>query len=114
MFGKDDQLTTMAVGIEHLRMILQQPRQLFPFLVRSAATNSERQCFKPLQNLNFGLKFSNCSSRGRLIDDCLFGLLDLGIWGVIKLVDILIRKIRNLLKVDVLKLAAALEYLFLA
>ena len=39
MFGEDDQLATMAVGIEHLRMILQQPGELFPFLVRSAATN---------------------------------------------------------------------------
>ncbi len=76
MFGKDDQLATMAVGIEHLRMILQQPGELFPFLVRSTATNCQGLCFKPPQDFDFGLKFSDRPSYRRLIDDGFFGLLD--------------------------------------
>ena len=39
MLGEDDELPTMAVRIEHLRVILQKPRELFPFLIRSTATN---------------------------------------------------------------------------
>ena len=39
VLGEDDHLATVAVRIEHLGVILQQPGELFPFLVRSAATN---------------------------------------------------------------------------
>jgi hypothetical protein len=35
-------------------------------------------------------------------------LFDFGIWGVIKLVDVLISEVRDLLRADVLELSAAL------
>src|SRR5436853_4719151 len=104
----------MAMGIEHLRVILQEPGKLFPFLVCSASANPLGQRFKSPQDFNFRLKFSDGSSRCRLINDRLFGLFDLRIRGVIKFIDILISEVRYLLSADVLKLSAALEYLLLA
>src|SRR5712664_1133366 len=42
VLGEHDELTSMPVGVEHLRVLLEQLRELLPLLVRPTTTHAER------------------------------------------------------------------------
>ena len=113
VFAEDDHLAAVALRIEHFGVVLEEGRQLLPFLVRSAAADLQRQRFQVLQDLDFGLEFSDGARRRRLIDDGLFGFLDLRVGRVVEIVDVFFGEAGQALVV-VLKSRSAFEDLFFA
>ena len=90
MLGEDDQLAAMAVGIEHLGVVLQEPGEFVPLPVGARLPNLVGQFFQVLQHPDFDLQFGDRAGRRCLIDDLLFGLLDLGVGGVVQIVEVFV------------------------
>ena len=103
----------VALCIEHLCVVLQQPGQFIPLLVRAGLTHSQGLLLQPFKQAYFGLEFGDCLGRRRLIDHPLFDIVQFRVRGILQFIQIVSRvfgKIRPEVRPDIR--AAMQELLF--
>ena len=87
MFGEDNQLFALTVGIEHRAVVLKQLREFFPFAIHALDADFVCHVFKALQGTDFGFQLCNRGSSGSVIDHFFFQIFAL-VCGVIVLIEI--------------------------
>ena len=95
MLGEDDELAAMPVGVEHLGVVLEKLRKLVPFAVGAGLPDAKRGSHQSRQLVDLGAKLGDGAGGGRLIDDLLFGVFELGVRCVVEVVDVVGRKCRQ-------------------
>jgi len=88
VLGEDDELPAMAVGVEHLRVVLEQPGEFIPLPVGPGLANSKRELFEVAEQFDFGPQFRDGSGGGGLVENALFGLFQLDVGSVLDVVDV--------------------------
>ncbi|MNZ54650.1 hypothetical protein D3C78_725570 [compost metagenome] len=89
VLGEDDQLATAAAAGEHLRGILQQAGQLFPFLVLARLHHGQRLALQRLERPDFCFQLGNGFGCGSLIDYLLgIQLVLVGAEFIVQLVEV--------------------------
>ena len=88
MLGEDDELAPVPMGVEHLGIVLQEPRELVPFAVGPRLADFESGLLQVAEQFDFGLEFGDGARGSRLVQHLLLGRLQLGIGGVLDLVQV--------------------------
>src|SRR5450830_846133 len=114
VLGEDDELPSVAIQVEHLALVLQKARKLVPFSVCAAVSYLECQRLEALQDADFRAKFGNCAGCRSLVDDLLFGGFDLGVGGIVEVLERVIVELRQIPERIDLGFGAAPHELFLA
>ncbi len=80
----------MPVGIEHLRVVLQELGEFVPFAVSAGMADLIGQVFESFEHADFDLEFRDRACRRCLIDDFLLGLLNFGVRSVVQVVQVVL------------------------
>ena len=90
MLGEDDQLAAMALGVEHLGIVLEQAGELVPFAVGAGLADAVSEFLQVLEHPDFDLQLRDGAGRRGLVDDLLLGLFDFGVGGVVEVVEVVV------------------------
>ena len=93
VLGEDDELAAVPVGVEHLGVVLEQSREFVPFAVGAGLADPRGPVVRgpsgwPISASQLG----DGPGGGGLIDNLLLGCLDLGVRGVVQVVDVVRRR----------------------
>src|SRR5208337_1747247 len=114
MLGEDDELAPMPVGVEHRRVVLQEPGQLIPLAIGSGLPYTQSDALQVLELGDFKPQLCDGAGGRRQIDDPFFGRLNLGIGGIVEIFKLIGRQWWQAdVHID-LDLGAALEKLLFA
>ena len=91
MLAEDDQLPSLAVGVEHLRRVLKQRRQLLPLAVGSGRADLTGDLFQTTKRLDLELQLGDGAGGRGLIDELLLELLELTFGEVVDVEVVVIR-----------------------
>ena len=75
MLGEDDDLPLPAVGVVHLRRVLEQLREFVPLAVFAGGHESFRLVFEVGEDRDLGFEFGNRLGRRGVVDELLFEFL---------------------------------------
>jgi len=89
VLGEDHQFAAPPLRINHGLAGLHQAGEFFPLAVQPALPHARGHRFELAQALDLKLKLSDSAGGGRLVDDRFFYRLDLGIWRVIEVIQVL-------------------------
>ena len=89
VLGENDEFPTVAVSIEHLRLVLKKGRELIPFAIGSGLSNTEGQSFQASKDVNLGLEFCDSAGCRRRIHHLLLDLFDLSTGQVVQVFEVI-------------------------
>ena len=95
-----DQLAAMAVGVEHLGIVLEQAGEFIPFAVGAGLADAVGEFLQFLEHPDFDLQLLDGAGRRSLVHDLLLRLFDFGVGGVVEVVQVVVGVLRQTLPSD--------------